>query len=361
MSDTALRKIIKDKGPLTFAAFMELVLYHPVHGYYSSGRPIIGKEGDFYTSVHVSSLFGELITEQLVEMAAYLSGPVFQLVEYGAGKGYLAYDILNSLNKKYPHLFSRTQYYIIEKGKALKEAQKKLLGVFGDRVRWIDCLEYVDKPFQGCVLSNELVDAFPVHVVECEKGALKEIYVKEEDGEIKECTGPLSTMQIQKYFDSFNIKFVEGQRGEVCLAAQSWLKEIGETLDRGFVMTIDYGYEAHLLYHPVRKDGTIMCYKKHKSSENPYIKLGEQDITAHVNFTALQKWGNDFGLTTVGFTNQMHFLFNLGVVGLLEKQPEKAFSAQQLLNPEGMGGIFKVLIQQKGTAIKKLKGLTEIN
>ncbi|MGI6685485.1 MAG: class I SAM-dependent methyltransferase [Bacillota bacterium] len=357
MSDTALRNIIKDQGPLTFASFMELVLYHQEYGYYNSGQPIIGKEGDFYTSVHVSSLFGELITEQLADMANLFEGSVFQLVEYGAGKGFLAYDILETMEKNYPDLFSCTHYYIIEAGRELKKGQQKLLSVFGNRVRWIDSLNMVDKPFRGCVLSNELVDAFPVHLVKNEEGELKEIYVIAENQEIKEITGPLSTPVLKDYFDSMGIRLLEGQRGEVCLAAKNWLKEIGETLDQGFVITIDYGYEADLLYHPIRKDGTIMCYKKHKSSPNPYINLGEQDITAHVNFTALQKWGNEFGLTTTGFTNQMHFLFNLGMVEKLSKNPEKALSAQHLLDPEGMGGIFKVLIQQKGTVNKLLKGL----
>ena len=233
MSDTALRKIIKDKGPLTFAAFMELVLYHrytviTVQGVLSLEKKVILYQCACQFSIR------ELITRTIGGNGCISIRSVFNWLNTGGERLFGIYDILNSLNKKYPHLFSRTQYYIIEKGKALKEAQKKLLGVFGDRVRWIDCLEYVDKPFQGCVLSNELVDAFPVHVVECEKGALKEIYVKEEDGEIKECTGPLSTMQIQKYFDSFNIKFVEGQRGKCVWRPKAGSKK-SETLDRGFV------------------------------------------------------------------------------------------------------------------------------
>jgi len=359
MHDQVLRKIIKEQGPLSFAAFMELVLYHPEYGYYNSGRPIIGKEGDFYTSVHVSPLFGEMITEQLAEMAGLLAGPYFQLVEYGAGKGFLAYDILETLQKKYPGLFSRTHYYIIEVGRELKQAQQNLLKTFGDRVRWVDRIKDVPKPFRGCVLSNELVDAFPVHQVVVEGGELREIFVMAEDQEIKEITGPLSTPEIREYFAMQKIKLMEGQRAEVNLAARRWLKEIAENLDRGFVLTVDYGYEAPLLYHPVRKKGTIMCYKKHMSSENPYINLGAQDITAHVNFTALKKWGEEFGLITLGFTNQMHFLFNLGIVEVLNRQPAKALAAQQLLSPEGMGGIFKVLIQYNGRDRVALKGFKE--
>lgn len=359
MSDKKLREIIKREGPLTFAAFMELVLYHPEYGYYNSEHPIIGKDGDFYTSVHVSSLFGELITEQLVEMAGFLKDPVFQLVEYGAGKGFLADDILMTMEKKFPAIFARTVYYIIEAGTGLKKTQQNLLEKYGDKVQWVSSLDRVDKPFRGCILSNELVDAFPVHAVQYSAGKLSEIYVECDDSGLREITGPLSNSLLEEYFPFFQIEQVEGQRGEVNLAARNWLKEIGENLDQGFVITVDYGYEAHLLYHPSRKDGTIMCYKKHKSNKNPYINLGEQDITAHVNFTALKKWGEEFGLATTGFTNQMHFLFNLGIVEELAKSPDKVFAAQQLLSPEGMGGIFKVLIQHKGVECLTLKGLRE--
>lgn len=359
MSIKALEEIIEQKGSITFAQFMDLVLYHPAYGYYNSGHPIIGKEGDFYTSVHVGSLFGEMVAEQLAEIADLLEGPVFQLVEYGAGRGFLAEDILQSLARKHPRIFSRTIYYIIEAGTGLQLMQQKRLVNFGEKVRWVSNLKDVDKPFRGCVLSNELVDAFPVHVVKYLGGRLREIYVERRNGQFREIIGPPSTPLLEEYFAFLPIQLAEGQRGEVNLAARNWLKEIGESLDQGFVLTVDYGYEAPLLYHPSRRDGTIMCYKKHKSCENPYINLGEQDITAHVNFTALKKWGEEFGLSTTGFTNQMHFLFNLGIVEELGKNPDKALGAQQLLSPEGMGGIFKVLIQHKGIAYPLLKGLKE--
>ncbi|MEL7566434.1 MAG: SAM-dependent methyltransferase [Dehalobacterium sp.] len=360
MSDRKLREIIKSQGPLTFASFMELVLYHPEYGYYNSEHPILGKDGDFYTSVHVSSLFGEMITEQLIEMAGLLKGPILQLVEYGAGKGFLAYDILMTMEKKFPDIFAQTIYYIIEAGMGLRKKQQNLLEKYRDKVRWINSLDQVDKPFRGCILSNELVDAFPVHAVIYSQGILKEIYVECTDCGLREIIGPLSNSMLGEYFPLFKVELEEGQRGEVNLASRNWLKEIGNNLDQGFVITLDYGYEAPLLYHPVRKDGTIMCYKKHKSGENPYINLGEQDITAHVNFTALKRWGEEFGLATTGFTNQMHFLFNLGIVAELAKSPDKVFAAQQLLNPEGMGGIFKVLIQHKGVECTQLlKGLRE--
>lgn len=358
-NDNKLREIIKMEGPITFARFMELALYHPEYGYYNSKDTIIGKEGDFYTSVHVSPLFGEMICEQLAEIDSLLQATVLQIVEYGAGKGFLALDILQTMKSKYPHIFAHINYYIIEAGSGLKESQQKLLKGLGDKVRWASSLDDVDKAIRGCIISNELVDAFPVHVVEYSEGGLKEIYVASTEEGIREIRGPLSHPSLAEYFSSMQIQLAEGQRGEVNLSAKDWLKGIGESLAQGFVITIDYGYEADLLYHPVRKEGTIMCYKKHKLSENPYINLGEQDITAHVNFTALKKWGEEIGLATTGFTNQMHFLFNLGVVEEIKNHPDKVFAAQQLLSPEGMGGTFKVLIQHKGVDCPELKGLRE--
>ncbi|MCR6545585.1 SAM-dependent methyltransferase [Dehalobacterium formicoaceticum] len=359
MADQELRKIIREQGTLTFASFMELVLYHPEYGYYNSEKPILGKEGDFYTSVHVSSLFGEMIAEQLAEMAVLLEGPVFSLAEFGAGKGFLAYDILKTLQIKYPTLFARTVYYIVEASSSLKKEQYRRLTDFQPQVRWVDGLDEVEKPFRGCVLSNELVDAFPVHRVKYLEDQLKEIYVREEEGILIEVADVPSTPLLEAYFDDLNITLSEGQVGEVNLAARDWLQSIGNNLDQGFVLTIDYGYEASLLYHSCRRDGTLMCYYRHQTEENPYLRLGEQDMTAHVNFSALKKWGEENGLLTTGFTNQMHFLFNLGLAEALSKEPQKAYAAQQLVNPEGMGGIFKVLIQHKNLVDPQLKGLKE--
>jgi SAM-dependent MidA family methyltransferase len=360
MADQELRSLIREQGPLTFASFMELVLYHPEYGYYNSEKTILGKEGDFYTSPHVSSLFGEMITVQLAEMASLVEGPVFSVVEYGAGRGLLAYDILKTLEAKYPEVFERTIYYIIEAGTGLKREQKRLLGEFAAQVRWVDKLEQVGKPLRGCVLSNELVDAFPVHRIIKLEDQIKEIYVKDEEGLLKEVTDLPSTPLLEAYFDDLKITLAEGQQGEVNLAAYDWLDTIGQNLDQGFVLTIDYGYESSLLYHESRRDGTLMCYYQHRMEENPYLRLGEQDITAHVNFSALKYWGQKIGLLTTGFTNQMHFLFNLGLAEVLARDTQKALAAQQLVNPGGMGGIFKVLIQHKNIAHPQLRGFKEI-
>ncbi|MGI6065292.1 MAG: class I SAM-dependent methyltransferase [Bacillota bacterium] len=360
--ENTIKNIIRQKGPLTFARFMELALYYPELGYYTSHREIIGREGDYYTSVHVNPVFGEMLAEQLSQMADILGEQEFNIVEFGAGRGFLALDILNSLKKKYLRLFEGTSYYIIEVGPGLKQKQRDLLegeAGFQGKIKWLDSVKEVDKPFCGCVISNELVDAFPVHIVKQVGTELKEVYVDLKDNEFYEILNEPSTPQLKDYFNRLNIKLRDGQRAEVNLAALDWLKEVAESLDRGFVLTIDYGYEAPLLYHPVRQDGTIMCYYRHQAGDNPYVNVGRQDITAHVNFTALKIWGEDASLITTGFTNQMHFLFNLGIIRAAQGDDKKALAVQQLVSPEGMGGTFKVLVQHKGIKDPQLKGFID--
>ncbi|MDD2497304.1 MAG: SAM-dependent methyltransferase [Desulfitobacteriaceae bacterium] len=360
--EKVIKDIIQKKGPMTFAGFMHLALYYPKWGYYTSNQDIIGREGDFFTSAHVNPVFGETLAEQLSQMADILGEPEFKIVEFGAGRGFLALDILNGLKKKHPRVFEGTRYYIVEVGPGLKQRQRELLEEevdFRGKIKWLDNLKEIDKPICGCVLSNELVDAFPVHIVKQVGAELKEVYVDIKDNGFCEILDELSTPLLKEYFSRLNIKLQDGQRAEVNLAALDWLKEVAGSLDRGFLLTIDYGYEAPLLYHPVRHDGTIMCYYRHRASDNPYINVGRQDITAHVNFTALKIWGEDAGLITTGFTNQMHFLFNLGIIREAQGDGKKALAVQQLVSPEGMGGIFKVLVQHKGIKDPHLKGLVD--
>jgi len=363
MLQEIIKNIIQREGPITFARFMELALYHPQYGYYFSGKTIIGKEGDFFTSPHVHSIFGETLADQIGEMGELINTGDFKIVEFGAGRGFLAFDLLKTLEQDCRSLFNRTTYYIIEASAGLKEKQQGLLAQLGlpeEKVKWIDSLWDVTKPFNGCIISNELVDAFPVHVVEQSGEKMREIFVGWDGEKLFEIPGEFSTPLIPAYFSRLGIQFEDGQRGEVNLAALNWIRDVGRALGRGFVLTIDYGYEAQLLYHPVRKSGTIMCYQGHRAHSNPYINVGKQDITSHVNFTALDLWGRDSGLVVSGIANQMHFLFNLGIIGKIGRDTKRAAAVQQLASPEGMGGIFKVMIQHKGMARPKLKGLTDV-
>jgi SAM-dependent MidA family methyltransferase len=223
---------------------------------------------------------------------------------------------------------------------------------------------------EGCFLSNELVDAFPVHQVIFDHGNLKEIYVTQNQGQLNEQWGEPSDPRIASYFQSMGITLQEGQRAEVNLKALDWMEKVARRLKKGFVLTIDYGYLAKELCGPHRREGTLLCYTQHQTSENPYERLGEQDITSHVNFTSLIQKGEEAGLQFTGFVPQYQFLIALGLLQEMESLGREMsemdalqfrLSLKHLIEPEmGMGEVFKVLIQHKGIDQPQLDGLREL-
>ncbi|MBI5193280.1 MAG: SAM-dependent methyltransferase [Nitrospirae bacterium] len=405
-----IKNRILNSGRITFAEFMEMALYHPESGYYSSEKIKLGKTGDYYTSPLVHKVFGELLCKQIVEMWEISGGRDFTIVEMGAGDGTLCYDLMNYARKKYSDFYDRLRYIIIEESRGMRERQReKLLGNAeapppltgggqGEGELWefpenkILWLDYSDPIFEigitGCFISNELVDAFPVHLVEMSGGELNEVYVGIQneppmssgltkdnenpplslrggmgglfsDKAFTEILGTPSTSEINKYFERMGITLEEGQRAEVNLKAIDWMKWIAKSLNKGFVITVDYGYPAEELYAPYRKDGTLLCYFKHRVIEDPFINIGEQDITAHVDFTTLISSGEEDVLHTAGMTDQTHFLFGLGLGGAIQTSAlEQRLMIKNLIMPGGMGSVFKVLIQYKGFDSKpELSGL----
>jgi SAM-dependent MidA family methyltransferase len=354
---------IQTQGDLTFFDFMAESLYHPKHGYYTSSRNRIGKQGDFFTSSSVHALFGGLIARQLIEMAKILDAELFTVVEQGAGEGHLAKDILDAIRAEAPDLYRRLQYLLVEVSPDNRQRQSQQLSGHEQHVSW--CAESELVPFTGCYLSNELIDAFPVHVVEKRNGQLQEVYVTAAGDMFAETVGPLSTEEILNHFSWLGVEPCEGNRGEVNLAAVDWMRRVAAKLERGFVLTIDYGYPAEELFAPFRRNGTVMCYHKHAAKEDPYCRVGEQDITAHVDFTALQKAGAEVGLGTLFFKEQYRFLMALGFVEkLIELQSQVAdpnqamalrMTLKNLIMPdEGMGSTFKVLVQGKDVGSPEL-------
>jgi SAM-dependent MidA family methyltransferase len=366
---------IEKRGSIPFSQFMEWCLYHPDYGYYRSERMNIGRDGDFYTSPCVHPLFGGLIAKQLSQMSEQWGGPFFDVVEQGGGRGFLCEDVLQWAKKNSSVFYQRLRYHLIETSPfLLKEQRERLVEHEKEgKVFWMDpeAFEEGRALVEGCFLSNELVDAFPVHQVIFDRGNLKEIYVTQDHGQLKEQWGKLSDPRIVSYFQSMGITLQEGQRAEVNLKALDWMEKVARCLKKGFVLTIDYGYLAKELYGSHRREGTLLCYTQHQTSENPYERLGEQDITSHVNFTGLIQKGEEVGLRFTGLVPQYQFLIALGLLQEMEslgrEMPEMdalqlRLSLKHLIEPEmGMGEVFKVLIQHKGMDQPQLDGLRDLN
>lgn len=295
------REIQRSGGRITFERFMDLALYHPQHGYYTSGKAKIGKAGDFFTSVSVGPLFGRILARQFQQWG------VDEVVEFGGHRGQLRDDVLAAA----PEL----NYRVVEVGDELPER------------------------ITGCVFSNEFLDALPVHRIVGDR----EVYVT---GDFTEALGPLS--------DSRLPRLPEGYRSECNLRALDWLEGIARRLERGYVLTIDYGFEREEYFAPHHKDGHLQCYYRHRKSGNPYEHIGEQDITAHVEFTSLIEHGKKFGLEPALFTDQSHFLLQIGEAEIAEivertggQLSKDRAAIHQLIHPGHMGRAFKVLIQRK--------------
>ncbi|MEH1882809.1 class I SAM-dependent methyltransferase [Nostoc sp.] len=367
---------------ITFAQFMDMALYHPEYGYYSSDALKIGfKGGDFFTSPNLCDDFGELLAEQFFQMWEILGKPIpFSLVEMGAGQGLLALHILKYHQLRYPDFFTALEYIIVEKSPTLRQEQQQRLQDLP--VRWCNLEDIPPNAIVGCFFSNELVDAFPVHQFTLETGELREIYITTDSNEKETClsfvevTGEPSTLQLAEYLDLLGIDltqsaYPEGYRSEINLAALDWLSIVADRLQRGYVLTIDYGYPASRYYNPRRSQGTLQCYYQHRFHDNPYINIGQQDITAHVDFTALERWGEKCNLKNIGFIQQGLFLMALGLgerIAALsyQKQPlsellQRRDALHQLIDPTRLGG-FGVLIQSKGLnnteTSQPIKGLT---
>jgi SAM-dependent MidA family methyltransferase len=366
---------IEKGGPIPFSQFMEWCLYHPEYGYYQSERPKIGRDGDYYTSPCVHPLFGSLIARQLSQMSEQLGVETFDVVEMGGGRGFLCEDVLQWARKNSSVFYQRLRYHLIETAPSFLKEQRERLSEYKKegKIFWMDleALEEGKVQIEGCFLSNELVDAFPVHQVIFDHGELKEIYVAQDHGQLKEQRGELSDSRIASYFQSMGITLQEDQRAEVNLKALDWMEKVAWCLKKGFVLTIDYGYLAKELYGPHRRKGTLLCYTQHQTSDNPYERLGQQDITSHVNFTSLIQKGEEVGLQFTGLVPQYQFLLALGLLQEMEslgrEMPEMdalqlRLSLKHLIEPEmGMGEVFKVLIQHKGIDQPKLDGLRELN
>jgi SAM-dependent MidA family methyltransferase len=365
-----LAERIRRFGPITFADYMRECLYHPVHGYYSKAES--KRFADYYTSVDVHPIFARLLARQFAEMWENLSRPAnFTLVEAGAGVGRLAGQVLDFCEAEFPPFYDALKYVAVERsasrrGQATMHAQRR-----AGAGHFTASAEVPAHISAGCLFSNELLDALPMHRVVMDGGAMKEILVGFHDGRFADVLAPLSTCAISEYFAAQEIVLREGQHAEAGLEACDWISEIGRRLARGYVLTIDYGHAAAELFDEHHMRGTLLAYQNHRASEEFYASPGEQDLTAHVNFTALEHWGKRAGLETAGCASQTAFLIALGQgnefadlydEGETAAERTKArLQLKTLIYPEGMGERFQVLIQRKGASGTRLTGLAGIS
>lgn len=367
--------MLGESGRMTFEHYMELCLYHPEFGYYMQGRERTGVEGDYFTSPDLHPIFARLVARQAVEMWEILKRPPrFTWVEIGAGRGLFAVDFLRWAMQSRSDFYDALDYQVVEPGprQRARVIDRISRECSGARFQVVDSFERLDL-VTGCFFSNELVDAFPVAVVARVAGRLKEIYVVADGGRLLEKPGPLSDSEVAAAVARYANQLEEGHRVEVNHRAGQWISSVSAKLMRGFVLTIDYGDLAEFLYTPERPRGTLLAYRDHTASENFYDVPGEQDLTAHVNFSALVDSGMEARLSFTGFTTQERFLMALGEAnefadlydpGQTEAEKlEARLKLKRLIFPgefesaRGMGNVFKVLVQHKAVETSALTGL----
>jgi SAM-dependent MidA family methyltransferase len=347
-----IQREIAERGPITFARFMELALYHPQHGYYMTSVRA-GRAGDFLTAPEAHPIFGWVIARQVAECWDLLDRPEpFHLVEYGPGSGTLALAILGYLAQNEPHLLERLRYCPIEPSAPARAELVRRLEAAG----WAHLV--TDAPpaaASGLVLANEVVDALPVHRVRQEGGELRELFVGWDGQRFVAVPGPLSTPELADWLARLGVQLVEGQETEVCLAMLGWLDEVARRLERGYLLVLDYGAPAPERADPTRfPRGTIRTYAAHARGSDPLADPGERDITAHVDFTMLGLAAAERGLVPLALTTQAEFLAQAGLGELLVAlQAEPGMTAAQylaaraaalhLLDPGGMGA-FRVAL-----------------
>ncbi len=353
-----VRAAIAATGRITFAEFMEIALYAPGAGYYTTAsRRFRGNDApasDYYTAPQLHGVFGAYLARHVARIWRDLGEPEhFDVVEMGAGRGILAWDVLRGLREAAPRCWERTRYRLVERGPGPNAEELQALAAAAAHP--VVVCRALAGPVGGVVLSNELLDALPAHRVRVRNGALQERYVTLRDGRLCEEFDAPSCPELTAYVARMGMP-PEGWQGEISLAAVAWLQHVARLLTRGTILTIDYGAVWEELCSPRHAGGTLACYYRHRVSTDPYTRIGSQDITAHVNFSALMDAGTRLGLRTESYQSQAEYLTELGIgeeLTALARQPATAESQRakraitDLIWPDGLGG-FRVLAQGKG-------------
>jgi SAM-dependent MidA family methyltransferase len=351
---------IRKRGAISFEEFMRLALSCPVYGFYEKERDTIGRNGDFYTSVSVGKFFGELLAFQFAEwLLECQSGtrPV-QIVEGGAHRGHLARDILSWFRDHRPELFQGLQYVILEPSAPRQKWQAATLSEFAGKVNWLSRITHRASRFQGIVFANELLDAMPVRRFGWDSGQKSWFewgVTLADNGLSWTRLGSIPPGEISPPFETNeNLLAVlpDGFTFEACSEGQLWWQDAARALERGKLLTIDYGMTSDELISPERKDGTLRGYYRHHPTGDLLANPGDQDITAHVNFSALIAAGEANGLKTETFETQARFLTKILLQAQKSNAPEQWNAAQgrqfqTLTHLEHLGHSFRVLVQSR--------------
>jgi SAM-dependent MidA family methyltransferase len=348
---------------ISFRDYMELCLYHPEFGYYTNTKEKVGKAGDFYTSVALGGLMGETLACYLASQTTVSKQPL-TLTEWGGGTGGLAQQLLDELERNYPEAYESLSYVSVELSSYHRTRQAEALSrhVNAGHVSWMTEEEWLAGGVRDniIVFSNELIDAFPVHRIRINEGKPCEGYVQwdEEDDALQDKWVPLSEKSpLGDYINELSVPLREGQLLEVSLEAAAWLRRIGASIRNGQIVTIDYGDREEEVYAAHRMNGTLMCYRQHRAEDNPYAEPGGQDITSHVNFTALIREGLESGFREYSLVTQKQFLVDNGILDKLQDNystdpfspaAKRNRAIRQLLWSDQMSELFKVLLLKKG-------------
>ncbi|MBF0109452.1 MAG: SAM-dependent methyltransferase [Magnetococcales bacterium] len=363
------REILAQGGTVSGERFMELALYHPGQGYYQKEQISIGREGDYVTAPVMTSLFGELLTLQCIEVWELMKRPApFVLIEAGPGTGHLATDILRT-SRKFPEFAQSLDYRLVEIAAPLRNLQRQRLADAGfqNRCSWFDTLAAAaGTGIQGIILGNEFLDALPVCWVEMTPSGLVERGVQATaEGILSIVSIPLGRGIEPDHFSRIGLDLPVGMRTEVGYPAQKWMRQSGRLVLRGMLLMIDYGYTARDYYHSERMQGTLVGHHRHHRIDDPLKFPGEMDLTTHVDFSAMARAGAQGGWEPCGFTTQGWFFLGLGLLerlqGLMKKEgmrlsAEVSQTAMRLILPEEMGERFKVLAMTKGLNRLELSG-----
>lgn len=343
-------EIAAQSGWISFARYMELALYHPGLGYYSGGAIKFGAAGDFVTAPELSPLFGQTLARPV---ATWLHDSAPQILEFGAGSGALAAQLLNALSTQDIPLQS---YSILELSGELRARQQATLRseapAYADRVQWLEALP---ENFCGVVLANEVLDALPVQLFTKRQGQIMERGICLQQQRLAFADRPADstlTQHVQALEQRLGYTLPDGYVSEFCSAAPLWLHSIASSLQQGIVLLIDYGFPAREYYHPQRTQGTLMCHYRHHAHGDPFLYPGLQDITAHVDFSAIARAGAAAGLELLGYTSQARALINAGITDLgttmdqtdMPVYMKTMHGLQTLLSESEMGELFKVIV-----------------